>query len=61
MPRQYWYAMYKGDTYVDQGTIKYLAKKHHVSLTYLYCLTTPTRHKNAKGNHLLLYRMEDDQ
>ena len=52
-------ALYKGDKYVDGGTIVELAKKYHRTIKQMIYLTYPTTHKRAKGNKLLLYEVKD--
>jgi len=54
------YAMYKGDKFIDLGTVEYLAKKYHKTKSALLFLSYPVRHKRSKGNDLLLYKIEDD-
>lgn len=50
--------MYKGDKYVDGGTIVELAKKYHRTIKQMIYLTYPTTHKRAKDNGLLLYEVK---
>ena len=47
-----YFAMYKGDKYVDGGTIVELAKKYHRTIKQMIYLTYPTTHKRAKDNRL---------
>ena len=54
-----YFAMYKGDKYVDGGTIVELAKKYHHTVKQMIYLTYPTTHKRAKDNRLLLYEVKD--
>ena len=51
--------MYKGEQFVDLGTLKYLAQKYHKNETSLLFLSYPTAHKRSKGNKLLLYEIKD--
>lgn len=53
------YAMYKGDHFIDLGTLTYLAEKYHKRQKTLKFLTTPSAHKRNHGNSLLLYRIND--
>ncbi len=53
------YAMYKGDHFIDLGTLTYLAEKYHKRQKTLKFLTTPSAHKRSHGNSLLLYRIND--
>lgn len=38
-----YYAMYKGDTFIDLGTVKELSKKHNIKIKTLYWLATAKR------------------
>lgn len=55
--KQKWYAMYRGDTFVDLGTADYLAEKYHKRKESLVYLSRPTVHRRAKkgGKRLLQY------
>ena len=55
------YAMYKGDSFVDLGTLTYLAEKYHKTESALKYLSYPSAHKRSHGNSLLLYEIEDDE
>lgn len=52
------YAMYKGDHFVDLGTIPYLANKYNKTEDYL---KFPSAHKRRQGNNLLLYKIDDKE
>lgn len=39
------YALYKGDQYLGEGTVKELALKYNLSYKSLYCSKTPSRIK----------------
>lgn len=52
------YAMYRGDEFVDLGTLEYLAKKYNKKVDSLKWLSYPSAHKRRKKT--LLYRIEDD-
>lgn len=54
------YALYKGDTYIDQGTVTELARKHHMKEHRIYEIASRYNHRKSKGNALLAYRLEDD-
>lgn len=58
---QKWYAMYRGDTFIDLGTADYLAEKYHKKKQSLLYLSKPAYHRNAPKNsqRLTLYKMED--
>lgn len=57
------YVMYRGDKFIDLGTISYLAKKYGKRAESLKYLSYPAAHRKAKGssNRLLLYKIIDDQ
>lgn len=59
--KQKWYAMYRGDTFVDLGTADYLATKYHKKKKYLLHLSEPAYHRNTPKNsqRLILYKMEE--
>lgn len=54
------YAMYKGDKFIDLGTLTYLAEKYHKKKKSLKFLATPSAHKRSAKNRLLLYRIKED-
>ena len=54
------YAMYKGDRFIDLGTLSYLAQKYHKRADSLKFLSYPAAHRKNRGNRLLLYKIEDD-
>ena len=53
------YAMYKGDRFIDLGTLTYLAEKYHKRQKTLKFLATPSAHKRSTNKSLLLYRIKD--
>ena len=53
------YAMYKGDRFIDLGTLTYLAEKYHKKQKTLKFLATPSAHKRGSQKSLLLYRIDD--
>ena len=55
------YAMYKGDKFIDLGTLTYLAEKYHKRQKTLKFLATPSAHKRSAKNSLLLYRIENEE
>ena len=55
------YAMYRGDHFIDLGTVTYLAEKYHKKKKTLKFLATPSAHKRSAKNSLLLYRMESEE
>ena len=42
-----WYAMYRGDTFIDLGTADYLADKYHKKKQSLLYLSKPAYHRKA--------------
>lgn len=52
------YAMYKGDRFIDLGTVTYLAEKYHKKKKNLKYLTYPSTHKG--GHKTLLYKIKGD-
>lgn len=53
--------MYKGDHFIDLGTIHYLADKYHKTEDHLKFLTYPSAHKRRQGNNLLLYKIDEKE
>lgn len=57
------YALYKGDTFIDLGTKKYLANLLNCSRKYIAFLGTPANRRRMKkgeySNALLVIRIED--
>ncbi|RVU69821.1 MULTISPECIES: integrase [Lactobacillus] len=54
------YAMYRGDEFVDVGTIKELAKKYNRSPVTIKKRATPAAHRKDKDHSLLLYKLDDE-
>ena len=54
------YAIYKGDTFIDLGTLDYLSQKYNISKQVLRNYTTPTYHTRNKGNAIILIKIEED-
>ena len=52
------YALYKGDKFIDLGTIAYLANKYHKTEKLIKYLALPSVHKKSHGNMLLVYKIE---
>ena len=64
MSREKIYALYKGDDYLDEGTVKELAKKYNMSDKSLMCTKCPSRiKKQAKqkkpSNAYMLVDLEE--
>lgn len=53
------YALYKGDTFIDLGTIDYLANILNVSVRTAKFYKSPVYHKRCKDNALIIIRIED--
>lgn len=65
MARQKIFALYKGDEFIDVGTVKELAKKRNVKPESIRYLSTPAyerkiaNRKNSKA--LIAIKMEDEE
>lgn len=56
------YAMYRGDTFIDLGTLDELADKYGTTRKHMRYLATAAVHRRLSGNKaLLLYRIKDDK
>ena len=54
------YALYKGDKFIDLGTIKYLSKKYNLSEKTLRYYAMPTGIKRAGKNGYIVIKIEGD-
>lgn len=57
-----WYALYKGDTFIDLGSKEYLAKRINVDVRTITFYATPTYRKRAKteyNNRYLVLKFKD--
>lgn len=55
------YAMYRGDVFIDLGTISELAAKYHKTKRAMRQLSYSRTHQRAKSDkRLLLYKIEDE-
>ncbi len=59
------YAMYRGDRFVDIGTMQELAVKWGVKKSALYFASSPAAHKRHEGrkiskNSLIVIKLEDE-
>lgn len=65
MSKEKEYALYKGDTFIDLGTKKYLAEKMGVKISTIHFMTTPAYKKRIKdedySNAYICIRIEDDE
>lgn len=52
------YAMYRGDTFVDLGTLEFLASKYNKKVSSLKAIATPSAHKHKRRT--VLYKIEED-
>ena len=52
------YALYKGDKFIDLGTIANLANKYHKTEKLIKYLALPSVHKKSHGNMLLVYKIK---
>lgn len=56
------YAIYKGDRFIDVGTVKELAKNLKVSEKTVQFMATPTYRKRCKNNNRIqVFKIEDDE
>ena len=53
------YALYKGDEFLDLGTIKYLSKKYHIAEKTLRYYGMPTGIKRAGKNGYIVIKIEE--
>lgn len=54
------YAIYKGDQFIDLGTVSKLAQKFDVKPDTIKFWSRPSYLKRIKGNALIAIRIEDD-
>jgi hypothetical protein len=56
-----WYAVYKGDTFLCQGTKEECARYLNVKPDTIYFMTTPTYKKRRENgdNHLIVIKVEE--
>lgn len=58
------YALYRGDTFIDLGTKKYLAELMNVSIGTITYWGTPTNKKRMKKNNskgIIVIPLEDEE
>lgn len=57
------YAVYKGDEFVDVGTIDELSSRLNKKKDFLRWLSYPTAHKRTAydGNKMLLYKLDNEE
>lgn len=61
MKKPIYYALYKGDEFVDLGTKNYLAKVLNVKEeTINFYMSETYKKRNKKGNCYIVIRIEDD-
>ena len=61
MKKPIYYALYKGDEFIDLGTKKYLADLLNVNVTTInFYKSKVYRKRNKKGNCYIVIRIEDD-
>ena len=53
------YALYKGDEFIDMGTIQYLANLIKVSVRSIKFYSTPTYLKRTNGNGWVVVKVEE--
>ena len=54
------YALYKGDKFLDLGTIKYLSKKYHIEEKTLRYYGMPTGINRAGKNGYIVIKIEEN-
>ena len=65
MKKEKYFALYKGDTFIDLGTAKELSKKYKVKPETIRYLSTPANlkrimdRKNPKFNALITVKIDD--
>ena len=52
------YTLYKGDTFIDLGTLPYLARKTGVKQASLKFYGSPSYRKRTNGNGMILIELE---
>ncbi|MEY8458609.1 hypothetical protein [Lactococcus ileimucosae] len=52
------FAVYKGEEFLDEGTVEELAKKFNVKPETVKFWATPTSYKRDKGNRKIAIRLE---
>lgn len=55
------YAIYKGDTFLFEGTVRECAEYFNVKEKTIYFLSTPSQHKRAKRNAKVAIVIEDKE
>lgn len=56
------YALYKGDTFIDLGTKRYLAEALGVTPATIGFYSQPAHRRKHKGdNYIIVIRIEDDE
>jgi len=54
------YVVYKGDSFIDLGNVKELAKRLGIKEKTLYWLSTEAAHKRAENtDNILVYKIEE--
>ena len=56
------YAIYKGDKFIDVGTIPELSKRLGRTYEAIYFMTTPVaKRRDVNYNHLVAYQIEEEK
>ena len=56
------YAIYRGDEFIDVGTIKELSKRLGKTQEAIYFMTTPVaKRRDINYNNLVAYQIEDEE
>lgn len=60
MKKKVYYAIYKGDEFIDLGTVNQLAKRFNVTPKTIRCMNAKSiKARDKYYNRLLAYRIED--
>lgn len=61
MARKNIYAVYKGDKFLDLGTVDYLSKKFKVKKETVYFWSSPVNKRRMKRNRKIAIKIEEDK
>ena len=60
MKKKVYYAIYRGDEFIDLGTVNQLAKRFNVTPKTIRCMSAKSiKTRDKYYNRLLAYRIED--
>lgn len=56
------YALYKGDEFIDVGTLEELAERRHVNIKRMKDMASPSYHKRVNQDRsTLAYKIEENE